>query len=163
MVLTLDDTHLEETIFETPSTERNAVVSRNGRWLAYESDSSGRFEIYVRPFPNTSAGHRLVSTGGGARPLWAPSGRELFYEAPDGALMAVRVEDGGVWNAGSPKKVVEGPYVTGGAGSGRSYDVSNDGKRFLMVKRAPGEGAASPQIVVVQNWSEELKARMPVR
>ena len=163
MVLTLDGSHHVEPLIQTPSTERNGVVSPDGRWLAYESDSSGKFEIYVKPFPNVSGGQWLVSTAGGTRPLWAPNGQELFFVAPDGSLMAVRVDArGSSWRAGSPVKVVEGPYLTGGSLSSRNYDVSSDGQRFLMVKQ-PANQAAAPQIIVVQNWFEELKARMPVR
>ena len=117
-MLALDGTHHVEPLIQTPANERNGVVSPDGRWLAYESDSSGKFEIYVKPFPNVSAGQWLVSTAGGTRPLWAPNGQELFYVAPDGALMAVRVDArGATWSAGSPVKVVEGPYATGGGRS----------------------------------------------
>ena len=85
--------------------------------------------------------------------------------APDGSLMAVRVPPrGSSWRTGSPVRVVEGFYLAGGSLSSRNYDVSGDGKRFLMVKQSPGAPhAAAPQIVVVQNWFEELKARMAVR
>ena len=108
-----------------------------------------------------STGQWLISTAGGTKPLWAPGGRELFYVALDGAIMAVRVEArGGTWGAGSPAKVVEGPYVTRSSASVRTYDVSGDGQRFLLVKPAK-QGAAS-QIVVVQHWVEELKRLMPV-
>ena len=79
------------------------------------------------------------------------------------AIMAVRGDPrGDTWSAGSPAKVVEGPYVTG-AGTARSYDVSPDGRRFLMVKQAPSAQAAAPQIVVVQDWLEELKRVAPRR
>ena len=107
--------------------------------------------------------HRLISVAGGTRPLWARNGQELFYVAPGGALMAARVDTrgGGTWSAGSPAKVLEGPYVTESPGrTARSYDVSVDGKRFLMVKESPAD---APRIVVVQNWLEELKQRVPTR
>jgi serine/threonine-protein kinase len=163
MVLSLD-TRRVEPLIQTPFNERNGIVSPDGRWLAYEADNSGRFEIYVRPFPNVNAGQWLLSTAGGQRPVWARSGQELFYEAPGGAMMtimAVRVDPRGTaWNAGSPAKVLEGPYFTQG-GSRRTYDVSADGRRFLMVKR-PASQVGAPQIVVVQNWLEELKRLVPV-
>jgi len=149
-------------LLQTPFVERNGIVSPDGRWLAYESDSSGRFEIYVRPFPDVSMGQWLISTAGGTRPLWAPNGQELFYVAPGGALMATRVGPrGDAWSAGSPVKVLEGPYITEGVRDRRSYDVSHDGRRFLMVKQAPEEQAAAPQIIVVQNWLLELKQLVP--
>ena len=68
------------------------LVMSDGLWLAYESNASGQYEIYVRPFPNVEDGQWLISRGGGSRPLWAPDGRELFYLAPGRRLMAVPVE-----------------------------------------------------------------------
>ena len=99
-------------LIQTPFIERNGVVSPDGRWLAYESDNdSGRLEIYVRPFPDVKAGLWQISTDGGRRPLWAPGGRELFYVAPDRALMAVPVDGRGTtWSHGRATKVVEGVY-----------------------------------------------------
>ena len=163
MLLTLDGSHHVEPLIQTASAERNGVVSANGRWVAYESDSSGEFEIYVKPFPPVSGVQWLVSTAGGTRPLWAPNGQELFFVAPDGSLMAVRVyARGSSWKAGSPVRVVEGPYLSGSSRSSRNYDVSADGKRFLMVK-PPVKQASAPQIIVVQNWFEELRRLVPVR
>ena len=159
LMLAVDGPRSVQPLVQTPFNERNGVVSPDGRWLAYESDSSGRFEVYVRPFPNVSAGQWLVSTAGGARARWASGGEELFYETPGGALMAVRVgPGGGIWSAGSPTRVIEGPYLTVG-GSIRNYDVSPDGRRFLMVKASP---AFAPQIIVVQHWGEELTRLVPV-
>jgi serine/threonine-protein kinase len=152
MVLELGGTSPVEPLIQTPKIERNAVVSPNGRWLAYDSDSEGQFEIFVVPFPNVSAGLSKVSTAGGTRPLWSPNGSELFYVAPDGAVMAARVESrDAAWSAGSPAKIVEGPYATGQPFGSRNYDVSIDGQRFLMVKE-PANRSAPPQIIVVQNW-----------
>ena len=164
MVLTLDGTHHVEPLVRTPATERNGVVSPDGRWLAYESDSSGEFEIYVKPFPAVSDGTWQISTAGGKRPLWArKNGEELFWVAPDGAIMGVRVDArGATWSAGSPSKILEGPYATGDPLSARNYDVSNDGQRFLMVKQ-PANQDAAPKIIVVQNWFEELKRLAPAR
>jgi len=152
MVLELGGTSAVERLIQTPANERNAVVSPNGHWLAYESDREGRFEIYVVPYPNVNAGLWPVSTAGGTRPLWSPNGSELFYVAPDGSIMAARVEPrDAAWSAGSPMKIVEGPYSTGDPFGNRNYDVSADGQRFLMVKE-PVNRSAPPQIIVVQNW-----------
>jgi serine/threonine protein kinase len=143
---------------------RNGEISPDGRWLAYESDESGQEEIYVRPFPDVDGGRWQVSRGGGLRPVWARSGRELFYQAPDGALIGVSVAvDGGSFRPGGPKKLVEGRYHMGSpAISGRTYDVSPDGQRFLMIRDAAGTGGVtSPQLVVALNWTEELKRLVP--
>ena len=112
--LALDGTRRVTPLLQTKFDERNGIVSPDGRWLAYESNSSGSFEIYVRPFPNVGGGQWQVSTAGGTRPLWARSGKELFYVGADGALLRVPVEaSGATWNAGTPMKLLEGRYYTG--------------------------------------------------
>ena len=162
MMVALDGTRRVQPLLQTPFVERNGIVSPDGGWLAYESDRSGRFEIYVAPFPAASSGQWLISTAGGTRPLWAPSGAELFYVAPDGALMTARVNPrGGRWSSASPVKILEGRYATGGLRDRRNYDVSADGRRFLMVKEPANQDA--PRLVVVQNWFEELKRLVPAR
>src|SRR5205823_3060317 len=125
---------------------------------------SGPFEIYVKPYPNVGAGEWPISMGGGTRPLWAPNGQELFFMATDGTMMAVHVEArGSAWSASVPVKLFKGPYETGSPASGRNYDVSRDGTRFLMVRDAPGAPtAAVPQLVIVQHWFEDLKRLAPV-
>ena len=161
--LALDGTRRVTPLLQTKFDERNGIVSPDGRWLAYESNSSGPFEIYVRPFPNVGGGQWQVSTAGGRQPLWARSGKELFYVGADGALLRVPVEaSGATWNAGTPMKLLEGRYYTGAALAGRTYDVSPDGQRFLMIK-APGTdaSAAPPALIVVQHWDEELKRLVP--
>ncbi len=162
MMLTLDGTSQVEGLLQTESNERNGVVSPNGRWIAYESDRSGRHEVYVGAFPDVKARFSRITTGGGTQPLWARNGQELFYVAPDGSLMAVPVDPRGAWGAGSPVKTLEALYATGAALGPRSYDVSPDGQRFLMVKEVPTSQADAPQIIVVQNWLEELKRLVPV-
>jgi Tol biopolymer transport system component len=161
MLMTLDAAHTTVPLIQTPAQERNGVVSPDGRWVAYESDSSGRFEIYVRPFPNVSSGQWRISTAGGTRPLWAPNGDEIFFVAPDGAIMGAPVTRGSTWQAGEATTVVEARYLTEGALSARTYDVSADGKRFLMVKPVAPDSVA--QIVIVQNWFEELKRLVPTK
>jgi len=156
----LDGPPRVQPLIATPFNERNGIVSPDGRWLAYESDSSGQFEIYVRPYPNVNDGQWKISTASGTRPLWAPNGQELFYVGPDGVLMGVRTDArGSLWSASSPLKILEGPYMTLSSISGRTYDISPDGRRFLMVKRPANR--APPQIVIVQNWFEELRRLAP--
>jgi serine/threonine-protein kinase len=160
MQLMLDGTHRVTPLLRTKFDERNGIVSPDGRWLAYDSNSSGSFEISVRPFPNVGGGQWQVSTAGGTRPLWARSGKELFYLGADGTLWRVPVEaSGATWNAGTPMKLLERRYYNGdGASGGRAYDVSPDGQRFLMIKApATDAGAAPPALIVVQHWDEELK------
>ncbi len=163
-LLTMTPTQVKPLV-ETRFDERGGVVSPDGRWLAYESNRSGAYEVYVQPFPDVDRGLWQVSTGGGTQPLWARNGRELFYVAPDGALMGVPVEArGSVWSTGPPLRLVEGRYFSGGEGTTvRQYDVSADGQRFLMMKVEARDTNAAPSINVVQNWFEELKARVPTK
>ena len=159
MSVTLDGTRRVEPLVQTPFFERNATVSPDGRWMAYESNASSRSEVYVRPYPKVATGQWQVSTNGGTRPLWAHSGRELFYLAPDGAVMRVPVEAGATWAAGVPARLFSGPYLDGGANAfiGRTYDISRDDRRFLMIKDQDTHAATGPSLVVVEHWTEELK------
>ena len=150
-------------LLQTPSDELNAEVSPDGHWLAYQSNESGRHEIYVRPFPNVDAGKVQVSTSGGTQPLWARNGRELFYVSM-GVLMRVPLTMGSTFEAGTATKLLDSPYFLApppGLGLGRMYDVSPDGRRFLIIKDSStsDEPAASARIIFVQNWFEELKRR----
>ena len=97
---------------------------------------------------------------GGTRPVWADTSRELFYFAPTGELMSVGFEDGPIWSAKAPVKVLEAGYFTGaGSNTGVTYDVSPDGQRFLMIK---GPDSTTPRnLVIVQHFHEELKRLVP--
>ena len=145
-----------EPLLETEFSELNGEISPDGRWLAYQSNASGQDEIYVRPFPNIEEGQWLISNGGGTRPLWARDGQELFYLAPGARLMAVGVQTEPSFAPGNAEEVFEG-YWAGALG--RTYDISPDGERFLMIKESAG--GDSPEFILVQNWFEELKRLVP--
>ncbi len=140
----------------TPAIELAPAFSPNGKWLAYQSDASGRAEIYVQPFPGPGTRH-LVSTNGGKEPVWSRDGRELFYRQ-NTAVMAVSVE-GGDFRAGAPKLLFDGPYLADTTGHA-SYDVSPDGQKFLMIRNEEG---GLTELRVVLNFAEELKALAQVR
>jgi serine/threonine-protein kinase len=163
MRMSLDGKQTLTPLLQTPNGESNGEVSPDGHWLAYQSDRSGREEIYVRPYPNTSAGQWEISSGGGIQPAWARGGRELFYLAPDGTMMSVAVEaTAGAWVAAAPRKLFQGHYRTRGRVPPRMYDVTADGQRFLMLKPVgTDQSTVAPTIVVVQNFAQELKARVP--
>ncbi len=144
-------------LLDTAFAEKNPDLSPDGRWLAYSSDETGKEEIYVRPFPDVDAGRWQVSTDGGTQALWAHNGRELFYRNGN-AVISVGVQTEPSFSVGSPAVVFEGAYVLGPGG--RSYDVSNDDERFLMIQSIADESEA-PQIVIVRNWFEELKRLVP--
>jgi len=164
MALRLDGTHQILPLVQTPFDERNGIVSPDGRWLAYEANDSGAFEN-VRPYPDVTRERWPVSTNGGTQPLWARGGRELFYVAPDGALMRVAVTAGPAWTAGAPTKALEGRYVVNPVSLGlyRNYDLAADGQRFLMLKASSDVPSAPPQIIVVQHFDEELKRLVPTK
>jgi len=140
-------------VVQTPFEERNAQFSPDGRWIAYESDLSGRFEIYVQPFGRSGA-RQQVSTTGGAQVRWARDRHELFYVALDGSLMAVSftvTSNAQSIQWSSPVRLFE--THIGGAVQvppEHQYAVSADGQRFLMNSIA--SGPSSP-IVVILNWS----------
>jgi hypothetical protein len=117
-----------EPLIQTPALEQAPVVSPGGRYVAYESNASGRSEIYVRPFPQVNSGLWKVSTAGGTQPAWAPTGRELFYIDPSKMLMAVPVESAGAtFSNGNPIKIFSTKDTI------NAYDVAPDGKRFLII------------------------------
>ena len=160
-LLALDGKSTPTPIVRTPFNEDHGEISPDGRWLAYSSNDSGQPQIYVRPFPNVNDGHWQVSPAGGAHPVWARNGRELFYMARS-AMMAVPVLTATSFSAANPTKLFEGPYLTGIPG--RVFDVSLDDQKFLMIKdpQASPDVANRASIVVVLNWLEELKARLPI-
>ncbi len=129
------------------------MYSPDGHWIAYESDESGRMEIYVQPFPGPG-GKWQVSTNGGTRPVWARNGRELFYRSGE-KMVVVPVETQPAFKAGTPRVVFEHPYWH----TGHDYDVTADG-RFIMIKKSEQQ-AAPTQVNVVLNWFEELKRQAP--
>ena len=115
----------------------------------------------MRPFPQVESGRWQISTEGGSRPAWARSGRELFYLDASNTLTAVPVQTfGSTFSAGKPARVFNATYST--PLPPRPYDVSPDGKRFLMLKdSAPGDPNATPaSMVLVEHWFEELKQRV---
>ncbi|MGH9255516.1 MAG: hypothetical protein ACRD3C_13225 [Vicinamibacterales bacterium] len=163
MQVALTGTHAVTPLVQSPFVERNGIVSPDERWLAYEANDSGQLEIYVRPYPDVNSGRWQVSTGGGTRPLWSRTSQELFYMSPAGAIMRVGVERGASWAATTPATIAKEGYVTALTGFvGRIYDVSPDGRRFLVLKSASDPTAPPPQLVVVQHFDEELKRLVPV-
>jgi serine/threonine-protein kinase len=136
-------------------------ASPDGRYLAYQSAESGRNEVYVRPLVEVDGGRWQVSSGGGTRPVWASSGRELFYLDESQRLTVVPVEmSGSTFTAGNPVRVLDTSFAN--PFPARWYDVSQDGQRFLMVKdNASASSSAPPSMVVVEHWFGELNARVP--
>ncbi len=137
------------------------AVSPDGRWIAYESNSSGRYEIFIERYPNLG-NRQQISDRGGRDPRWSSAGNELFFATENGAEMyAVPVKSGTTLEAGRPQRLFEAamvPIVVGDS----PYDVAPDG-RFLILRRARGDADDGTQgtLVLVQNWFEELRQRVP--
>jgi hypothetical protein len=161
------DTAEIETWLEHEYRDLNAAFSPDGRFVAYISDQTGQWEIYIRPFPGPG-GQTPVSVGGGREPLWAPTG-ELFYRrSSDYMMMGVEVSTDPVLTVGPLVELFRGRGDAASASPTRAYDVTADGQRFVMSTSLVASAEAGPEadrggrIVVVQNWVEELKERVPV-
>ena len=152
-----------ETWLDHDHSDNNAVFSPDGRYVAHVSSQTGQREIYIRPFPGPG-GQTTVSVGGGVEPAWAPTG-ELFYQRPrDYMMMVVEVSTDPVLTVGRPVELFAG---SGASGVTARYAVTADGQRFLMSAslvasgEAGADGGRRPKVIVVQNWVEELKERVP--
>ena len=149
-ILPLEGERKPVPLLRTRFREIHAVLSADGRWVAFVSDESGRLEVYVQPFQGTRERHR-VSTAGGLHPRWRRDGRELFYLSPDKQLMAVPVTLGPSLELGAPRALFS---IEASQSADASYDVSADGERFIVSSKLPGTGA-SPTIIL--NWASELR------
>jgi hypothetical protein len=164
-VLTTNGNGAWKPLLETEAAEASPAISRDGEWIAYSSNRTRQYEIYVDQFP--SLGRRqLVSTNGGVEPLWSPDGNEVYYRSLDGhQFLSARFDPKSGRPQGSPTVLFEGSYASYLGGFRlRAYDVTPDGKRFVMLKELPGSGGLPPtQLSVVLNWLEELKQRVPTK
>jgi serine/threonine-protein kinase len=135
--------------------------SPDGRWMAYVSGESGRLEVYVQPFPGRG-GKQPISNDGGEEPLWAPNGKQLFYRSGNqkNQVWLVDVQTGSGFSAGKPRLLFDQPGY-GEARPIRGWDISPDGKRFLMVKLEERKSQPITEMILVQNWFEELKRLAP--
>jgi Tol biopolymer transport system component len=150
-----------ERLIRSQFLESAPAMSPDGRWLAYESNMSGRLEVYVERYPQLGDRQKL-STQGGWAPRWSPDGRTLYYLSIDGtSLFAVPISIQSQLTAGVAKLLFEGtfPLTTGDP---RPFDVTPDGQRFVIIKRGEALGG-DKAIVVVQNWTEELKRLVPAK
>ncbi len=170
-LLRLDGDRNSEPLLATSFSESLPAVSPDGRWIAYESNESGRTAVYVRPLPNIDDGKWQVSPGGGFSPVWSRDGGELFYIAPgpDGrAMMAVGYAGDPTFTPARPERLftLQNHIVLGGAF--RQWDIAPDGRRFVMLRETeqdptgnnPRQGPA--ELVYVGNWFAELAERVPI-
>jgi eukaryotic-like serine/threonine-protein kinase len=139
------------------ASEVDPTFSPDGRWLAYRSDESGRPEVYVRPFPGPG-GKWQISSEGGAEPLWARNGKQLFYRG-SGKAWAVDIRTAGGFSASKPRLLFEDSGF--GSGFPHVWDLSLDGQRFLMVKVGDRKAIPLTEMVLVENWLEEVERLAP--
>jgi len=139
-----------------PAVERAPAISPDGKWIAYSSDESGRSEVYVRAFPDTKLSRRQVSVAGGVLPRWSHNGRELFFVDESLSLVAVPVTPGPAFVSGEPKRLFDA--VAYGA-PGFGFDVAGDG-RFLMIRPVGAVVPRPDELILVENFVEELKTKV---
>jgi serine/threonine protein kinase len=156
LMLPIDGESTPSPFLDSQFNERRPSLFPDGRWLAYESDESGRPEIYVTTFPNPGSRWQ-ISTQGGSEPAWSRNGRELYYRNVD-KMMAVDIMTEPEFTPAKPRLLFEGKYFS--VIYGRNYDITPDGQQFVMVKLIEEESVAT-QINVVLNWFEEIKRLVP--
>jgi serine/threonine-protein kinase len=166
LMLSMDRAESKPQVFFTGDfNAESAAFSRDGRHVAFLARETGQWEMYIRPYPGPG-GQLTVSVGGGREPIWAANG-ELFYRSLTGEQMfVVSVTTVPTLKVGTPVQVFRGPYYISPTGSPRmQYDVTPDGQRFLMLAASPGTdtSVARSHVVVVENWFEELKRRVPTK
>jgi serine/threonine-protein kinase len=145
----------------TPYDENAIALSPDGRWLVYESDETGRVEVFIRPFPDTDGAKVQVSSGGGSTPLWARNGREVFFLSGDNFMMAAPVSAGPQLQIGEPQALFQRRGALAGLGTSwyTPWDVAPDG-RFIMVRSVDPDRDAEVPLIVVENWFQELAAKV---
>ena len=144
---------------QSPFDEAEAVFSPDGRWLAYQSNESGKFEIYVQSFPDPE-GKWQISTEGGREPVWARSGQQLFYRNDTNQTMAVEIVTEPTLTPRRPQLLLEEQYVEMPIPSA-NYDVTADGRFIVTEEAGLSDESARTQIHLILNWFEELKRLVP--
>jgi eukaryotic-like serine/threonine-protein kinase len=162
MVVPLDGSGRAEPFAGSNASEGSSKFSPDGRWLAYCSNESGKPQVYVQAFPGP--GPKIqISNDGGTDPVWKRSGGELFYRNGD-SMMAVAVATAPGFKAGRPQELWKGRYSHGMSSScgapgttSSNYDVTADGRRFLMIKDEDQDSNTSRQMIVVLDWANEVR------
>jgi Tol biopolymer transport system component len=149
-IISVDGNHQASVYLGTAANERAAQFSPDGKWMAYQSDELGRYEVYVQTIP--AGGNKYqISTTGGSFPVWRHDGQELFYLSLDQKIMSVPLRiNGGTLDPGTPKELFSVPGAN-------MFTITRDGQRFLVNLPAGGEAGIAPPITVLTNWQAALK------
>ena len=150
--LELDGDRTPHTMITIPFPDPSIVFSPDGQWVAYASNDSGRSEVYVQRFPTHQEAPIQISKEGGATPVWPRQGHELLYMDPARNMVSVPVKTGTTFTAGTPEVLFQANYLT--LQVGRAFDVSDDGRRFAMIKEP--QQASGRQFVFVEHWLDEV-------
>ncbi len=153
LISTLGSNSTPRPLVHTDFDNFSAILSPNGKWLAYVSNESRQDEVYVRPFPSVDSARWTISSNGGTEPLWSHSGRELFYRSPRGEMMRVEVTAGANFQTGAPSALFTDAQLISDDRH-RGYDISPDDQRFITVG---GAQKNSQLIGVVLNWGSEIR------
>jgi len=142
----------------TPAREGEVALSPDGKWMAYVSDETGQFEVYVRPFPAVAAARWQVSTAGGQHPVWSHSGREIFYRDGKDSLVAAQISVSPSFTVSGQKALFSlAPYPNSSAIA--AYQPALDDKHFYLLRQS---AAAEPsELIVTEHWFNELRSRAP--
>jgi hypothetical protein len=158
-VATLDGSGAVRTLVAGPFDARGTVFSPDGRWMAFTSNETGRDAVYVQPYPGPGPKHR-ISVGVGREPVWSRNGHRVYFRG-EGRMSAVDVQTSPIFTAGTPRVLFtdtyEGAHGGGGDRGDRNYDLSADGRRFLMMKAARPYSPA--ELIVTLNWRSALGGR----
>jgi serine/threonine-protein kinase len=149
-------------LLATSFRERSPSLSPDGKWLAYASDETGRFEVFVRPFPDAQSAKWQVSTAGGTSPHWSAQGNELFYLDAANVMQAAHLTTMPTFAIQSKERLfsASGYFVSPWS---QAYDVTPDGQRFLMLRVGSAMGMESASLVLVENFLTDLQQRMATR
>ena len=157
-IRSVDGAQKGEPLLDSTFDERHATISSDGKWMAYISDETGQYEVYVRPFPDVKQNKWKISLDGGYHPKWSPDGSELFYfRVADNSLSVVTIRTKPDFDYGKPELMFSGRH-----GLRYGYDISHDGQQFLIPSFETEEFESKlTSLVVVENWFEELKRLAP--